>query len=285
MEEGENMRRKPKLYFLSFLSVALLLIIGGCGPLGNFSQNSQPTTPTNLPVQQTEKKLTVAAAADLSLAFKEIGHNFEQSSGSKVVFIFGSTGQLAQQIENGAPFDILAAANVSFVDDLKKKGKVIAYTEQLYAQGKIGLAASVKNSLQVNDLKDLLKPEIKKIAIANPDHAPYGMAAKQALQKAGIWDQVKDKLVYGKNISDTVSYITTGNAEAGIIAQSLAKPNETRFVLIDTSLYEPLNQAIAVIHGTNQEKLARQFIQYLNSPEGRQILQKYGYAAPAEAKK
>ncbi|WP_373230566.1 molybdate ABC transporter substrate-binding protein [Cohnella sp.] len=264
------------------LAGTLLITVVGCSS-GNKMQetNSQPLAPST----KVEQKLTVAAASDLTMAFKEIGQVFEKNTNSKIEFNFSSTGTLAQQIENGAPFDVFAAANISFVDGLKEKGKVIADTQQLYAQGRIGLATTVKSTLQIKELKDLLDPQIKKIAIANPDHAPYGLAAKQALQKAGLWDQLQDKLVFGKNISETLTFITTGNAEAGIIAQSIAKPDETRFQLIDPSLYDPLNQAIAVIKGTSQEELARQFVLFVNEPDSRKIMQKYGFAPPPELKK
>lgn len=270
---------------LSNLAMGLIffaLVASGCSSTeGKASHNTAEST---LPAK-TEAKLLVAAASDLSLAFKEIGQQFEKDTNSKIEFSFGSTGTLAQQIENGAPFDVFAAANISFVEDLKAKGKVIADSQQLYAQGRIGLAVPAKSRFQPKELKDLLDPSIKKIAIANPDHAPYGLAAKQALQKTGLWDQIEPKLVYGKNISETLVFITTGNAEAGIIAQSIAKADEVKFQLIDPSLHEPLNQAIAVVHGTGQEQLARKFIQYVNEPASRKIMQKYGFAPPPGAVK
>lgn len=252
-------------FFLTFMLV--ILTMSGCG-------TANPLI--------TEKKLTVAAASDLSIAFREIGAEFERDTGSTIEFTFGSTGTLAQQIENGAPFDIFAAANISFVDALKDKGLVIPDTQQLYGQGRIGLAVPVKSTFQVKELKDLLNPDIKKIAIANPDHAPYGLAAQQALQKAGIWELIKDRLVYGQNISDTLTLISTGNAEAGIIAQSIAKEDEIRFQMIDPSLYEPLNQSIAVLERTSQEALARQFVIFVNEPSSRMIMQKYGFGPPLE---
>ncbi|WP_373231827.1 molybdate ABC transporter substrate-binding protein [Cohnella sp.] len=265
---------------LALVGILLFTIIG-CSFGG---REQAPSPQASLPSTKVEHKLTVAAASDLSLAFKEIGQAFEKKTNSKIEFTFSSTGTLAQQIENGAPFDIFAAADISFVNDLKAKGKIIADTQQLYAQGRIGLATTMKSTLQVKELKDFLDPQIKKIAIANPDHAPYGLAAKQALQKAGLWDQLQDKLVFGKNISETLTFITTGNAEAGIIAQSIVKEDETRFRLIDTSLYEPLNQSIAVIKDTREEELARQFVAYVNEPESRKIMQKYGFAPPPESK-
>ncbi|QAV27113.1 molybdate ABC transporter substrate-binding protein [Neobacillus thermocopriae] len=230
--------------------------------------------------QEPSQELKIAAASDLTLAFHEIGQQFEKQTGTKVTFIFGSTGQLAEQIKNGAPFDVFAAANVQYVDELNDKGLIVPDTRQIYAIGRIGIATKADNPLVVQTLEDLLKPEVKKIAIANPNHAPYGLAAKQALEKAGIWEKVKNKLVYGKNISDTFAYIESGNAEAGIIALSLVKKGEVRFQLIDDAMHEPIQQAIAVIKKTKHEKQAQEFIQFLNRSAGQQIMKKYGFVIP-----
>ena len=274
MQQRNNSGRTWRLAALAAL-LALTLALAGCG--AKAPSKEQAAAPAAPP-----ETLTVAAAADLAVAFKELGQNFEKATGSKVEFSFGSTGMLAQQIENGAPFDIFAAANVSFVEGLKSKGKVIADTQKLYARGRIGLTTLASSPLAVKELADLTKPEIKKIAIANPEHAPYGLAAKQALEKAGVWDKIQDKLVYGKNIQDTLTLIQTGNAEAGIIALSLVKQGEVNFSLIDGELHKPLDQAMAVISGTKHEALARKFVDYVNNSEGRAIMKKYGFVLPGE---
>lgn len=224
--------------------------------------------------------LKVAAAADLTLAFQEIGKRFEAKTGTPVVFSFGSTGQLAEQIKNGAPFDVFAAANVQAIDELKKEHLILEGTEHVYAFGRIGIAA--KSDISVRTLNDLLKENVKKIAIANPDHAPYGLAAKQALQKAGIWEQVKNKLVYGKNIADTLAYVESGNAEAGIVALSLVKTSDVHFQLINEAMHEPIQQAVAVMKATKHREAAKQFVAFLNSSEGREIMKKYGFSIPKE---
>lgn len=253
-----------------FISLCLsLLLVSGC---------------IRTDAQKAAEPLRVAAAADLTLAFQEIGKDFEKLKGAKVDFVFGSTGTLARQIENGAPYDVFAAANIKFVDDLKKQGLIIPETQQLYALGRIGLATKAASSLDVKELKDLLRPEIKKIAIANPEHAPYGTAAKQALEKAGLWDKVKDKMVYGKNIQDTLTLIITGNADTGIIALSIARTDEVYFNPINAGMHKPLNQSMAVITKTGQEPLARQFVEYVNSPEGRKVMKKYGFTLPGEVR-
>ncbi len=249
------------------MSTLILLSLSACGNNGQ---------------AESENELLVAAASDLTVAFTEIGPLFEEESGARITFSFGSTGQLADQIENGAPFDVFAAANRSFVDNLREKKFVFADSQTTYAFGRIGIAALPSSSYTVETMDDLLNPDIKKIAIANPDHAPYGLAAKQALQSAGVWDEVKEKLVFGRNISDTLSYIKTGNVEAGIIALSLYEEGDVGFNIIKDELHEPLEQSIAVVKRTSQEELSRDFINFLTGPIGKPIMESYGFIVPKE---
>ena len=232
--------------------------------------------------QEPGVELSIAAASDLILAFNELGNLYEQEHGVKIVFSFGSTGQLADQIENGAPFDVFAAADIQFIDHLQKKNMIISETQKLYAVGQIGIASLPNSNLELHRLEDLLQANIKKVAIANPEHAPYGRAAKQALVSAGVWDQLEEKIVYGRNISDTLTLIETGNAEAGIIALSLANPEKMDFQQIDEQLHQPLEQAIAVIQGTKEQELAQGFIDFIHGPVGKPIMEKYGFIVPKE---
>lgn len=226
--------------------------------------------------------LLVAAAADLQFAFTEIGERFEAETGQKVTFTFGSTGNLTTQIENGAPFDILAAANVSFVDRLTEKGLTIPETQQLYAQGRIVLVVNRNSGLQATDLEDLRDPTITRIAIANPEHAPYGMAAREAMQSVGVWADIEDKLVLGENVAQTLQFVQTGDAPVGIVALSIANVPEVTGTLIAAELHEPINQALTVIKNTPHEEAARAFIEFVNSPEGREIMKRYGFLLPGE---
>ncbi|MFV8827764.1 molybdate ABC transporter substrate-binding protein [Alkalihalobacterium sp. APHAB7] len=225
-------------------------------------------------------ELKVAAASDLTLAFTEVGQLFEEETGGTVTFSFGSTGQLADQIENGAPFDIFAAANIHFVDQLNEKELIIPDTQTTYAFGRIGIATLPDQTISIETLDDLLKEEVRKVAIANPDHAPYGLAAKQALEEADLWEGLQGKLVYGRNISDTLAYIETGNVEAGIIALSLYKDDEVDFHIINDDMHAPLEQSIAVINRTTEEELAREFIQFIMGPIGKPIMERYGFVVP-----
>ncbi|MFC0471614.1 molybdate ABC transporter substrate-binding protein [Halalkalibacter kiskunsagensis] len=254
-------------YHLLLSSTLILFTLSACGNNGQ---------------AESEQELLVAAASDLTLAFTEIGPLFEEETGSTLTFSFGSTGQLADQIENGAPFDVFAAANISFVDNLREKEFIFADSQTTYAFGRVGIATLPSSSHTVTTLENLLHRDIKKIAIANPDHAPYGLAAKQALQSAGIWDKIEEKLVFGRNISDTLSYIETGNVEAGIIALSLYKEGDVVFNLIEDDLHEPLEQSIAVVKRTSQEELSREFIDFLSGPIGKPIMESYGFIVPKE---
>lgn len=226
--------------------------------------------------------LTVSAAADLTPAFEELGKLFEDQTGIRVTFNFGSTGQLTQQIEQGAPVDLLAAANVRFVEELERQNLILPDTKALYAQGRITIWTRSDSPLKLEQLQDLVNPEVRRIAIANPEHAPYGEAARQALQSAGIWDRVSSRLVFGENISQTLQFAETGNVDAAIVALSLSVNSEGRWVLISDQLHQPLNQALAVIKSTRHEAEARRFAAFINSPQGRPIMRKYGFVLPGE---
>lgn len=232
--------------------------------------------------------LTVSAAADLTYAFQEIAAQFQAETGHRVVFNFGSTGQLAQQIEQGAPVDLFAAANVSFVEELAQQGLVLPDTVQLYARGRITLWTRADSPLEIAQLADLLRPEVHRVAIANPDHAPYGMAARQAMQTAGVWEAVQPKLVLGENVRQTLQYAETGNVDVAIVALSLSVPAAAgpdgpgRWTLIPQEMHLPIDQALAVIKGTPHEAAARAFALFVNGPQGRPIMRKYGFVLPGE---
>jgi molybdate transport system substrate-binding protein len=232
------------------------------------------------PATTQTQEITVAAAADLTPAFEELGRDFEASNKIKVVFVFGSTGLLTRQIENGAPMDLFAAANVSYVDQLEQKGLIVAGTKAIYARGRITLWTTADSPLKIEKLSDLVRPEVKRIAIANPDHAPYGLAAQQALQSAGIWETVKPRLVYGDNIRQTLQYAETGNVDVAIVALSLSRQSKGRWTLIPEELHQPLDQGLAVIKTTHNEAGARAFATFILGPPGREILGKYGFAFP-----
>lgn len=241
------------------------------------------TLPLSAAARQDGTTLTVSAASDLRLAFAEIGEAFEAETGITVDFNFGSTGQLTQQIEAGAPVDVFAAANASYITDLADEDLVLDATITPYGRGQIVLWTQADSGIEVHSIEDLAGDDIARIAIANPDHAPYGAAAKEALESAGIWDAVQDKLVIGENISDTLRYGETGNVDVAIVALSLAIPSDGVWTIVPQELYTPIDQSMAVIAGTEHEEDARAFIAFVSGPQGREIMREYGFLLPGEA--
>jgi molybdate transport system substrate-binding protein len=254
----------------AFCALAIVLLTAACGSGEGSSSRSSG-------------ELLVAAAANLQQAFEDMGPLFEEQTGAELTFSYGSTVALAQQIEAGLPADLFVAADVEHVDRLREKGLLIEDTQQVYAVGRLALASSTEAGAALSELEDLLRPEVEKVAIADPEVAPYGRAAEEALKSAGLWDDVKPKLVYGQNIGAATEYVRSGNAEAGLVALSLVihEPSVT-YVTVDESLHQPIRQALAVIRGTQHEELARRFIALIRGPEGRAALEKYGFAVPEE---
>ncbi len=227
--------------------------------------------------------LRVAAAASLSFAFAELVPAFERDTGIDVVTSLGSTGMLARQIEHGAPFDLFFAADESYVKGLGDKGRVEPGTTRVYAEGRLALVVNTKSGAEAQSLKSLASladVRIKRVAIANPDHAPYGRAAREALQEAGVWESVRPRLVYGENVRQALRFVQTGNAPAGIVALSVADaPGVTPFA-VDPALHAPINQAAMVVRGTSMGAEARAFIEYVTGPDGRAIMKSHGFFPP-----
>jgi len=253
--------------------------LAGCAGLqpqpANLFTTKAPTTPP--------EEITVAAAASMQFAFNELKALFEKETGYRINLVYGSSGQLVQQIENGAPYDLIAAANTEYVDRLARQGLVLPESVALYARGQIVLAGNRASGVVVTDLRDLLSDDIQHISIANPEHAPYGLAAKQALQSAGIWDRIQDKIVYAENIRQALQYVQSGDAEAGIVALGEANVPEIEWSLVDSSLYQPLNQALGITAKSQNPKIAGQFANYITGIEGQAILNKYGFSQPPTA--
>ena len=228
---------------------------------------------------RAEPPLHVAAAADLARAFEEVGDELaKQEGGVKPIFTFGSTGLLAKQIIQGAPFDVFAAANVSFADDVLAAGACDPASKTLYARGRI-VAWVPKGKTAPKNLAELAGPAYVKVAIANPEHAPYGRAAVEALKAAGVYDQVKPKLVYGENVQQTLQFAQSGNVEAAIVALSLAVVSDGPYLTIPSELHQPIDQAM--LQCSKNSRAAR-FTAYVNSPAGRAIMRRYGFLLPGE---
>jgi len=232
-------------------------------------------------------ELQVAAAADLRFAFEEIGQAFRLAHGVPVTFSFGSSGQLAQQLEHGAPFDGFFSANEAFVQRLAALGVVEPDSVQLYAVGRVVLWVRADSGLPVHrGLAVLTDPRVRYVAIANPEHAPYGEAARQALVRSGWYARVRTKLVYGENVGQTLQLVQSGNADVGIVALSLALApavaRQGRYWLVPEWMHAPIRQAAGVVLRSPRRAQARAFLTFVNGPQGRPVMRRYGFVLPGE---
>lgn len=265
----------PARIFKPFLFLLAAAALTGC------QKSPNPQAPAKAPEPVTFK---VGAAADLHFAFEELGSLFEKQTGKKPVFVFGSTGQLAQQISNGAPFDLFAAANVSFVDDVIAAGACLPDTKAMYARGRIVIWTPKDSTIPAPEkIEALTGAAFQKIAIANPEHAPYGKAAKQAMESTGTWEAIEPKLVYGENVRQTLQFAESGNVEAAVVALSLAivTPNGV-WELVPEELHKPIDQALAACTGGGNVEAGKEFARFINSPEGRAVMKRYGFVLPGE---
>ena len=227
----------------------------------------------------------VAAAADLKFAMAELASQFEKQSGAKLDITYGSSGNFLTQIENGAPFDLFFSADSEYPKNLEAAGFAEPGTLREFAVGHIVIWTP--NDSGINAAKDgwksLLDQRVKKIAIANTEHAPYGRAAVAAMKKAGVYEQVKDKLVYGENISQAAEFVQSGNAQAGIVALSLAMSpamkNGNRWE-IPADSYPPIKQAGILLKTSNNKDAARRFLEVVSGAQGREILRRFGFTVP-----
>lgn len=235
-----------------------------------------------------EEPLLVAGAADLMPAFTQLGEAFEDATGEQVTFSFGSSGQLAQQILEGAPMDLFASADVAYVDDVVDAGQGDPGTQATYAHGRLVLWASEQRWGGWDSLEDLADDgDAQLVAIANPAHAPYGKAARQALERRGLQQQMGSRLVYGENVADAHRLAATANADAAVVALSLAlaadEEGQGRWLLLDEDLHEPLQQDLVVVADDDRRAtLAAAFIDFVNGEQGRQVLRRYGFLLPGE---
>jgi len=233
------------------------------------------------------QEIRVAAAADLQFALQDVAARFEKDSGTKVALTFGSSGNFFAQIQNGAPFDVFFSANTDFPKKLEAAGLTVPRSYYEYATGKLVLWIPNGSRLDIKSgLNSLTDPSINKIAIANPEHAPYGQAAVAALKKENVYDKISSKLVLGENISQTASFVLSGSADAGLIALSLALgPNmkdKGRFIEVPSADYPPLQQACVVLKSSGEKAAATAFLAFLRSSKTKELLRSYGFAVPAD---
>jgi len=241
-----------------------------------------------LPAAAGAAEIKVAAAADLTFAFKDVAARFQKETGNNVKLTYGSSGNFFAQIQNGAPFDLFFSADVGYAEKLAAAGLAEPGSMYEYASGKIVIWAPSASKLDLSrGLATLLDPGIRKIAIANPQHAPYGTAAVAAMRHAAAYDKIKSKLVLGENISQTAQFVQSGNADVGIIALSLAlapaMKNNGRYVEIPAADYPPLVQAGVVLKSSHNKGLARQFLKFLKEPGTVALMERYGFSIPQDA--
>ncbi len=284
---------------LSLLLLVLLNLTAGCSqkPAGNNSQSAPSAAPN---IAQTadanadnpalaSHKVRVAAASDLQFALRDLAAQFEKShAGYKVELTFGSSGNLYAQLTNGGPFDIFLSADMSYPRKLIEAGLAAADTEFLYAIGHIVIWVPTASSLDLEKLgiRSLADASVKKIAMANPQHAPYGRVAEAALKNLGVYDDVRDKLVLGENIAQTAQFVESGAADAGIIALSLAlapaMKDKGRYWSIPAFSYPRLEQGGVIMNQSADPGAAAALRNYLRSDEGKEILRGYGFVIPGE---
>jgi len=232
-------------------------------------------------------EVAIAAASDLTYAMNEIAEGFERETGCVARVSLGSSGNFLTQIENGAPFDVFFSADIAYPRKLEAEGLAAPGSTYLYAVGKIVLWVRRDSPLDLKSgLAALRDPSVKKISIANPAHAPYGRAAEGALRKLGIYGAVKDRLVLGENISQAAQFVQSGNADAGIIALSLAvsppMKNDGRYVTVPETLYDPIEQGAVVTRAAPNPAGARTFLNYIQTPAAAAVLERFGFTLPAK---
>jgi len=230
-------------------------------------------------------ELTVAAASDLNYAFKEVIAGYEQQTGHHVKLTLGSSGNFYAQIQNGAPFDLYFSADIGYPRKLEEAGLVVPGSLYPYAVGRIVLWTGNGSHLDLSKGLEILRdPTIKKVAIANPKHAPYGRAAVAAMEYFKVYDQVKDRLILGENISQAAQFIESGACDAGIIALSLALAPAMKaagqYWEIPATAHAPLEQGAVILKQSKNPEAAKQFLEYIKGPQGQEIMKRYGFTLP-----
>jgi molybdate transport system substrate-binding protein len=246
--------------------------------------------PAEPEVRAQGQEIRIAAAADMKFAVGELSERFEKQAGTKVNVTYGSSGNFFSQMRNGAPFDLFFSADFAYPKKLEEAGFAEPGTLYEYAIGRIAVwtRRDAKVDVTRQGWKALLDASVRKIAIANPEHAPYGRAAVAALKEAGIYESVRTKLVYGENIAQAAQFVQSGNAQAGIVAMSLAVSPAMRDGKrweIPEQMHPAIEQGAIILKDAKNKEAARAFLEFVKSAAGRAILAKYGFALPETAGK
>lgn len=267
------MKRSRRGWALGFLAL-IGWACAGCGEDPEF-----PPTAANL-----DEPLRIAAAADLQVVLPKLIKAFEESSGLVASPTFGASGNLAAQIRQGAPFDVFMSADMAFVKELGDEGSIDPSSIEPYARGSLVLAVHPAAADAVDGLADLTKPEVSNLAIANPQFAPYGRAAREALERSNLWAKLEPKTVLAESVRQALVHEEQGDAEAALIGRSLIDPekgsNVEKLIPIDPSLHAPLIQGLGIVARSPARDHARAFADFVLSAEGRLILGKFGFEPP-----
>ena len=232
------------------------------------------------------EELTIAAASDLNFAFREIVTEYEKVSGDQVRLTLGSSGNFFVQIQNGAPFDLYFSADITYPKKLEEAGLAVSGSLYPYAIGRIVLWTGNESHLDFSKgLEVLREPTVKKIAIANPKHAPYGRAAVAAMEHEQVYDRIKDKLVLGENISQAAQFVESGAADVGIIALSLALASPMQAVghywEIPADAHPRIEQGAVILMGGKNQEGAKAFLSFIQGAQGQAMMKRYGFLAPS----
>jgi molybdate transport system substrate-binding protein len=259
---GGGMAREVIRHACRFLPSLTLLSLGalGCG-----SRAGSPPP------------LRIAAASDLQAALPELAERFQSNTKTPVTVTFGASGQLAEQIKGGAPFDVFMAANETFVTDLATLRLIRPDSVSRYARGSLVLAVHDAVGANIKSLDDLKRGEIAKIALANPATAPYGKAGKQALERRGLWEALSKKIVVAESVRQALLYAEKGDADAALVGRAIARVPGVRAIDIDPALYDPIIQALGVVASSARGSDAEKFVRFVLEGEGHRILRERGF--------
>ena len=247
------------------LPVLASMLVGGC--------QSAPAHPP--------AEITVSAAADLMEALPELAATFERETGVRVLVNFGSSGQLAQQIAQGAPVDVFMSADIHYMEDLGSAGLLLRGTRAIYGTGRL-VVWTPPDAPALTSLEELASPSIRKVAIANPKLAPYGHAAEEALRMAGLWNAVKGKAIYGENVRQALLYARNGSANAALVANAQVAGKPGHIFVVPEELYPRLYGTLGVVRDTRNEPAARTFAAFVTGAEGSAILARHGFGPPPD---
>lgn len=265
MRREPSARRAPALSIRIFIFLFLLLAPVGCERAGEGDSTADAP------------RLLVMAAASLTDAMPALIDAFEAESGTAADLVLGATGNLAAQIRNGAPADLFFSADVETIDHLVDRGAIDPNSVRTYAVGEIVLVWRA-GAPPPASLEEIVDERYEVIAIANPEIAPYGAAAREALRSVGAWDAIRSRIVPGENISQTYQFVRTGNADVAIVAHSIVYSDAGSWLPIDPSLHEPVRQGAGVLERSTHPA-TRAFLDFVVGPAGQAILRQYGFGA------